>query len=247
MKILFLYDFPLWGSGSGEWLRQIVEELLKLNHKIGIIAPEERRFLEDKIKQYKVSLSQFPVYIGHPELKGAKRYSELSEREITEIYKSYLDTTIEAVANFKPDILHVHHLFLITWVARYINSLSGIKYLILSHGSDLYSLDADKRYFPLTKDAVNSARGIVANSGFTRKELIKAFGKEISKKLSVIPGGVDIKDYPNNMDTTLLDEKYDLKDKRVVLFTGRLISHKGVKYLVKAAKEIKGEVVLIGE
>jgi len=247
MKILFLYDFPLWGSGSGEWLRQIVEELLKLNHKIGIIAPEERRFLEDKIKQYKVSLSQIPVYIGHPELKGAKRYSELSEREITEIYKSYLDTTIEAVANFKPDILHVHHLFLITWVARYINSLSGIKYLILSHGSDLYSLDADKRYFPLTKDAVNSARGIVANSGFTRKELIKAFGKEISKKLSVIPGGVDIKDYPNNMDTTLLDEKYDLKDKRVVLFTGRLISHKGVKYLVKAAKEIKGEVVLIGE
>ena len=247
MKILFLYDFPLWGSGSGEWLRQTIEELLKLNHKIGIIAPEERRFLEDKIKQYKVSLPQIPVYIGHPELKGAKRYSELSEREITGVYKSYLDTTIEAVANFKPDILHVHHLFLITWVARYINSLSGIKYLILSHGSDLYSLDADKRYFPLTKDAVNSAKGIVANSGFTRKELIKAFGKEISKKLAVIPGGVDIKDYPNNMDTTLVDEKYNLKDKRVVLFTGRLISHKGVKYLVKAAKEIKGEVILIGE
>ncbi|GAI49128.1 unnamed protein product, partial [marine sediment metagenome] len=64
---------------------------------------EERRFLPDKIKQYRVTPPQIPVFIGHPELKGAKRYSELSEREITEIYKSYLDTTLEAVANFEPD------------------------------------------------------------------------------------------------------------------------------------------------
>ncbi len=82
MRILFLYDFPLWGSGSATYLRNLISELVKLNHKIGIVAPEERRFLEEKIKQYKVSLSQIPVFAAHPELKGVKRYSELSEREI---------------------------------------------------------------------------------------------------------------------------------------------------------------------
>ena len=90
MKILFLYDFPLWGSGSGTYLRNLITQLLKLNYKIGVVCPEERRFLGEKIKQYRVSFSQIPVFVGHPELKGAKRYSELSEREITNIYKSYL-------------------------------------------------------------------------------------------------------------------------------------------------------------
>jgi len=49
MKILFLYDFPLWGTGSGTYIRNLIQELVKLNHKIGIIAPDERRFLEDKL------------------------------------------------------------------------------------------------------------------------------------------------------------------------------------------------------
>jgi hypothetical protein len=89
MKILYLYDFPLWGSGSATYIRNTIEELVKLNYKIGIICPEKRRFLEEKIKQYKVSPPQIPVFVGHPELKGVKRYSELSIREITEIYKSY--------------------------------------------------------------------------------------------------------------------------------------------------------------
>ena len=247
MRILFLYDFPLWGSGSGTWLRHLVEELVKMNHKVGIIAPEERRFLEDKIKQYRVNPPQIPVFVGHPELKGAKRYSELSEREITDVYKAYLDTTIEAVANFKPDIIHVHHLFLIAWVARYIYALQGVKYLIVSHGSDLYALLSDKRYLRLCRDAVNSARAIVANSGWTRREFLKLFGKEHSGKVRIIPGGIDIKQYPANLDTKSVDQKYNLDGKKVVLFTGRLISHKGVRYLVRAAKDIKGEVFIVGD
>ena len=46
MKILFLYDFPLWGNGSGVYLRNLVEELVGMDHEVGIIAPENRRFLE---------------------------------------------------------------------------------------------------------------------------------------------------------------------------------------------------------
>lgn len=45
MKILFLYDFPLWGSGSATYPVNLIKELLKFNHKIGVVCPEERRFL----------------------------------------------------------------------------------------------------------------------------------------------------------------------------------------------------------
>lgn len=247
MKILFLYDFPLWGSGSGTYTRNLIQELVKLNHKIGIIAPEERRFLEDKIKQYRVEPPQIPVFVGHPELKGAKKYSELSVREITEIYKSFLDTAIEAVANFEPDIIHVQHLSLISWVARYIKALRGIKYIITSHGSCLYHILDDKRYLSLSEDAIRHAKTITVVSGDTRSKLLKIFGKFLSKNIHIIPGGVDISQYPTKLDTSSIDKEYDIENKKVVLFAGRLISHKGVCYLVRAAKDIKGEVFLVGE
>lgn len=247
MKILFLYDFPLWGSGSGTYLRNLIQELVKLNHKIGIICPEERRFLEDKIKQYRVQPPQVPVFVDHPELKGAKRYSELSEREIIEIYKSYLDTTLEAVVNFEPDLIHVHHLSLITWIARYISGLKNIKYIITSHGSCLHNLLSDKRYLPLCEDAVRYAKAITVVSGDSRSKFLKTFGRAYAKNLYVVPGGVDISFYPSQLNNSSIDKKYKLENKKVVLFTGRLISHKGVRYLVGAAKDIKGEVFLIGE
>ncbi len=247
MKILFLYDFPLWGSGSGTFLRNLIQELVKLNHKVGVVAPEERRFLEEKIKQYKVNLPQIPVFVGHPEIKAAKRYSELTDKEITEIYKVYLDTTLDAVANFQPDIIHVHHLSLISWAARYINSLKGIKYIITSHGSCLYSLLADKRYLSLCKDAVRKSSAITVVSGDIRTKFLEIFGREYNKNIHVIPGGIDISLYPPALDTSALDQKYDLKDKKIVLFTGRLISHKGARYLVKAARGIKGDVFLVGD
>ncbi len=246
MRILFLYDFPLWGSGSGTYLRYLIQELVKLNHKIGIVSPEERRFLEDKTKQYKVSLSQIPVFIGHPELKGSKRYSELSEREILEIYKSYLDTTLEAVTNFKPDLIHVNHLSLISWVGRYINTQKNIKYIITTHGSCLSQILSDKRYFHLSKDAARGARAITTVSGHTRSRFLKTFGRGYSKNIHIIPGGVNIRGFPNNVDTSHLDKKYKIKDKKVVLFCGRLSSEKGTKYLIGAAKNIKGEIFIIG-
>ncbi len=248
MKILFLYDFPLWGSGSGTYLRNTIKELIKLNHKIGILCPEERRFLSDDIKQYTVNPPQSPIFIGHPELKGAKRYSELSEREITEIYKSYLDACLEAVTNFEPDIIHIHHLSLISWIGRYINAIYGIKYIITSHGSCLYNLYGDKRYIPLCEDAVRNAKAITVVSGDTRIKFSKLFGKIFEKKnIFVIPGGVDISLFPSQVDTSSLDKKYKIENKKMILFAGRLISHKGTKYLVKAAKSIDGEIFIAGE
>ncbi|MFW6283463.1 MAG: glycosyltransferase family 4 protein [Minisyncoccales bacterium] len=246
MKILFLYDFPLWGSGSGTYLRNIVKELIK-DHEVGIVAPEERRFLEDKIKQYKVEPPQTPVFIGHPELKGAKRYSELSAREITEIYKSYLDATLDAISNFKPDVLHVNHLSLISWVARYIYALTGVKYIVTVHGSGLSNILENKKYLPLCKDAIEHAKAITAVSKHTKDRFFESFDENLVTRSRIIPGGVNINQFPKEKDTSHIEEKYDLKGKKVVFFAGRLSSEKGVTYLVKAAEDIDAEVFLAGE
>ncbi len=246
MNILFLYDFPLWGNGSGVYLRFLAQELVRKNHKIGIVAPEERRFT-DKIKQYKAEPPQVPVFAGHPELKGAKRYSELSSREITEIYKSYLDTTLEAVSNFQPDIIHVNHLSLISWVARYIYSLTDTKYIITTHGSCLTNTLENKRYVGLTEDAIRHAKAVTMVSKDSKDRFFQVFGEDTVARSRIIPAGIDLNHFSQKVDTSHIEKKYKLRGKKVVLFAGRLSSEKGMEYLVQAADKIKGYIFIAGE
>ncbi len=247
MKILFLYDFPLWGNGSGAYLRNLTKEYVAMGHKVGIIAPEKRRFLESKTKQYKVDTPLIPVFNSHPELKGAKRYSELSPREITDLHQTYLNTTIEAVFNFEPDIIHVNHLSPITWVARFVSTLMNVKYIITVHGSCLTNALENKQYISLTEDAVREAKAVTMVSKSTKDRFFDYFDKDCVTRSRIIPGGVDISDFPKKIDTSHIEEKYNLKGKKVVFFAGRITSEKGVEYLIKAADRIKGEIFIAGE
>ena len=52
---------------------------------------------------------------------------------------------------------------------------------------------------------------------------------------------------PNKSAIKKLEKKYKLKDKKLVLFCGRLTSEKGAKYLIAAAKDIQGEVFIVGD
>jgi glycosyltransferase involved in cell wall biosynthesis len=40
---------------------------------------------------------------------------------------------------------------------------------------------------------------------------------------------------------------FNIKGEKVVVFAGKLTAYKGVKYLVKAAKKIKGKVLILGD
>ena len=42
MRIMFLYMFPLWGNGSGAWLRALAAEMVKDGNEVAIVAPETR-------------------------------------------------------------------------------------------------------------------------------------------------------------------------------------------------------------
>jgi glycosyltransferase involved in cell wall biosynthesis len=246
MKIMFLYMFPLWGNGSASFLRNLTAELVKRGHEIAIVAPDKRTL--PGIKHYVVNPPQMGVFVGHPELPKAKRFDEMGGKELGEIYTSYLKTTISAVADFNPDIIHVFHTAFLPGIARVIKILFGIKYIITTHGSDLSYLVKDRRLMGLINDANKVARFITANSDFTRKWYLNMFGLDLRHKSSVIMGGVRLEDYKKDpAEIEVINKKYRLKDKRVVLFTGRLTKNKGVDFLVKAAPSIKGTIVIVGD
>lgn len=246
MRILYLYMFPLWGNGSGAWLRALAAELVSAGHDVAIVAPEKRKI--QGVKQYFVNPPQMGVFVGNPELPNTKKYEQMSGVELAKIYTAYVDAVIPAIKEFQPEIVHAFHTVFLPPVARLVKVLYGIRFIITTHGSDLHYLSRDRRFIGLIKDAIRVSALITANSNFTRRWFLKMFGVEWADKIRTIPGGVYIDQYGHNGEMReKIDKQFRLKDKKVVLFTGRLTVHKGVEYLIKAAKEIKGEVVILGD
>lgn len=246
LRVLHLLTFPLYGSGSGTYARHLVRELSKnKRYKIAILCPDTRK-IENAIS-YSFKLP-FPVaFTGHPEWKNCRLFREITNRELLKVYKTYLEAATKTVEDFQPHIIHVHHAFPFSWAARFIKSTYLIPYIITIHGSELPTAQKDKRYIALTIDALRKARRIIPNSFWTKEWLLKVFGDEYRGQIRVIPGGVDVKRFRKINDVREIDEKYGLKGKKVVVFAGKLTPYKGVKYLIKAAKKIKGEVVIIGD
>ena len=248
-RVLFLYDFPIHGGGSGAYVKYLALRLVekyRYGGNIAIAAPQKES-VDSRIAHYELSLPQIPVFLGRPGLEGAKRYADLTVEEIADLYKAFIDGTITAVRQFKPDIVHVHHVSVNAWAARFIRSVFGIRFIVTSHGSCIHAISKDRRYLRLSRDTLNAASAITVVSGDTRAKLMKMFGSQLSRKTRTIPGGIKLSLFPFEKQTTNLRKQLGLEGKKIALFTGRLISEKGVEYLVKAAKNIDGHIIIAGD
>lgn len=244
MRILYLQTFPLWGSGSGTYARYLASAVGR-HFKVAMVSPDDRDI--PNVKRYPLKMYDRVAFTGHPEWPDCKLFTELNNHQITELYKDYLDSVIEAVEDFQPNIIHVHHAFPLSWVARVIKGIYQIPYIITVHGSELPTAQKDRRYIALTGDALRRARRVVPNSFWTKEWLFQIFGDEFRSQVRVIPGGVDLKKFNPNLDTTAIEKKYDLQGRKIVLFAGKLTTYKGVRYLIQAAKKIDAEVMILGE
>lgn len=199
------------------------------------------------VRLYPAELDFFAAFTGHPEYPGCKLYHKLTPVEIFKIYDNFLKSAIKAVEEFKPNIIHVQHSSVLSWAANFIKSVYRINYIITEHGTSVYAASLDKRYVNLTVDALRRAKRITAVSGDTRDWMLNVFGKEFSEKTRTVPGGIDISKLTSDFKVKIINKKYELDGKKVVLFTGKLTKLKGVKYLIKAAPKIKGDIYIIGD
>lgn len=64
--------FPLWGNGSGTWLRSLIIQMNAQfpDFKAGIVAPESRMFKDARM--FRLKPPQMGVFVGNPELKDIK-------------------------------------------------------------------------------------------------------------------------------------------------------------------------------
>ncbi len=245
LRILFLMKFPLFGGGSGNYTRKLCEKLALLpNVEVAIAAPDTRPV--DGVKLYTLKPKINAVFESHPEYKRAAQYKNMSAKKFTDVYQSFFNQIIDVVEDFKPDVINVNHASFLAWIASYIKSMYGIPYVVSIHGTDIFQATIDRRFFTLTNQALQRSEYLLSNSNYTNKWLLKVFGKKIERKTRILPCGVDLQAFTRDSEIKIIEDKYNLKDKKVVIFVGRLTWEKGVIYLLKAAPQIKGEIFIIG-
>lgn len=119
-------------------------------------------------------------------------------------------------------------------VALLLKKRFKIPYLVYTHGFDVLLPQSHPRHFKQLKRVLKEADQVIANSEFTKKELLKLNVPE--NKITIInPCPYITPELPNQKENPFLKK---LENKKVLLTVGRLVERKGHDKVIAALPEI---------
>ncbi len=247
MKILFINHLPLVGSGSGVYTTNLARAMIKKGHEVCVIMPEnETKNNENKefkdIKLHPVYFKNeeeipgqldfnYPCFTSHP--RSTFNFFDMTDEQYKKYCNAFDKAIKEEIKEFKTDIIHSGHIWIITGIACNYN----IPVVVTSHGTDIIGIQKGDRYKKDAENVVKKAKKIIAVSK-DNCELIKKYYKKAEPV--IISAGYDpkvfnVKDFEKNE----ILEKYGIeyKGQDIILYAGRLSYLKGIDILLNAAKE----------
>ena len=257
MRILFINHFPLAGSGSGVYTANLAKSLMRRGHKTAIIFSENRNKYDryEGIKLYPVyfkgkdtldvkeqAVYNFPCFTSHPMSK--QRFKMLTDEEKKDYEERYYRNIKAVIEEFKPDVVHSQHVWVLSGIAARCCKEKGIPLIITCHGTDLMSIAEEiedgvtwGRNF--VNEAVDYAYQVITISRSNDDDMKKLVPDAVPKT-RLIANGVDAGVfYPDDtIDKSGVIKSFGInKDyEHVVSFVGRLAAMKRVNILLQAAK-----------
>ncbi len=247
MRVLLVNHFPLEGSGSGVYTKNLATRLLEQGHKVKVIVVDNEVVINNDFPVRTILYYRFPCFTTHP--KSNQTFYSLSQWEMNEYLRRFKIAIWEETTAFKPDLIHCQHL----WVAPYAASMTGLPYIITAHGTDIKGFKTDKRFQNIALKGAQKAKKVITISKQVHRDVKKYYDLP-EEKLELILNGFDegiFKPMDLNRDEvlkSLVTEKTD-QINYIVNFVGKLTEFKGVDLLIKAAqiyeKKLPGVITLI--
>ncbi|MCI8486815.1 MAG: glycosyltransferase family 4 protein [Clostridia bacterium] len=253
MKILLINHFPLQGSGSGVYVSNIAKSLLKKGHEACIISPENTSHFSD-LKGIKLH----PVFFKHkeeidgqldfnfgcidPHPRSSLLFGDMTESQLQQYKDTFRKAIEEEILEFKPDVIHAQHIWIISNVALNYN----IPVVVTCHGSDIMGYEAWPKFHKIMYEVADKCKRIIAISN-NSKDVITNIFKENKEKVVTILNGYDEtifykEDY--NKEEILKELQICKKCDKIICFAGRLAKNKGVDLLLQSAKNYEKENIV---
>ncbi|MBI3558891.1 glycosyltransferase family 4 protein [Candidatus Gottesmanbacteria bacterium] len=167
----------------------------------------------------------------HPVFKHAKIYF----LPISFVYPPYL-------FNF----LILPYLFFLYWKYQFDILRVHSPYFV-GFGALIFKIFFPRVKIVVTYHHVEPKYKIFDNYLLNKFDLVTVVSEETKKELGkgmVIPNGIDPKYKPQLKNQKLL-EKYNIKNKKVLLYLGRLIERKNIPFLFKIIKKLSNDYILL--
>jgi len=249
MKVLMINHFPLDGSGSGTYTRNIAVHLQKKGHGVCVIMPENTKnyaeipdvsiipvFFQHTEKIDGMLPFNFPCFTTHP--RSIMTFNDLDDEQLDMYLSAFEQAINKAVEEFKPDIIHGQHIWLLSWLAI----KTGIPYVVTAHGTDLMGYKQWERFRRYADETANGAKKIITISN-DNNELVSELFPACAGKAIFMQNGYDTgRFYPEPVSREQIEKQYNVKLKnKLVLFVGKLAHFKGVDIMIEALRMYESE------
>ena len=237
------------------WLRTSISHLKKAGVEIQVLAPSYKGLKSHDIDGTRVNRFRYAPanweILTHEEGAPSKMASKpwLQLLAIPYIINGFIQC-LRICRKWRPDVIHAHWPFPHAYIALGAAKLFRIPLVLNFHGAELLLIRKKKWVKPLLKFAIGQAQAVFANSSFTASK-IKAI-RDMNVEWS--PYGTTLEESglsprTSSGDTPQLPVPHPVNSKFKILFVGRHIERKGIRYLIEAAKYLstdKFEIRIVG-
>ncbi|MBR2770972.1 MAG: glycosyltransferase [Bacteroidales bacterium] len=244
------------------WLRTSISHLKKAGVEIQVLAPSYKGLKSHDIDGTHVNRFRYAPanweILTHEEGAPSKMASKpwLQLLAIPYIINGFIQC-LRICRKWRPDVIHAHWPFPHAYIALGAAKLFKIPLVLNFHGAELLLIRKKKWVKPLLKFAIGQAQAVFANSSFTAGK-IKAI-RNVNVEWS--PYGTTLEErrgarevvrhahQPCDKVPELVEGPHPVNSKFKILFVGRHIERKGIRYLIEAAKYLptdKFEIRIVG-
>jgi glycosyltransferase involved in cell wall biosynthesis len=238
LKILHLLSQRPDSTGSGIYVQAMIRQATACGYDNYLVAGVSSNSCDypDCIEQDKSMFVHFhdaDVCYHIPGMSDvmpyeSARFCDLSENDLRQYKKAFSEIIQNAVRRFEPDILHSHHLWLVSSMTRQL--FPNIPMVTTSHGSDLRQFQNCPHLQESVLTGCRKIDAVMALSEAQKKEIIRLYNLA-PEKIIIAGAGYD-------ESLFYLGKKPD-PDPVQLVYAGKLSNAKGVPWFLRALQSIR--------
>lgn len=238
LKILHLISQRPDSTGSGIYLQAMLRMAEANRHQNYLLAgiQSDKLPVLDNISEARCSFINFGgrdisfQIVGMSDVMPyqSNRFSDLSEQDLVEYENSFGNKVKNIVKKYSPDIIHSHHLWILSSLVRRL--CPDVPIVATSHGSDLRQFQKCKNLQEKVLNGCSRLDAVFALSQAQKKEIERLYHLP-SEMVYVVGAGYDDRIFSQNSKPP--------PGPIQLVYAGKLSNAKGVPWLLRALAKIE--------